>query len=137
MIDFAKLYRTMEMRRADNQLFSYPFIVELQNKDKIVVWFSYKITGKNQDSLFTHVSSIYTVDSSENITQMTVAFDVPFIFSEKPKASYTEYTQSLEQLYLTFSEEEMNALLQEKAYQPLFKAYQAVRSYLRVTVIGG
>lgn len=134
MINFAKLYEMMEMRRADNQLFSYPFIVELLNKEMVVSWFSYKILGKDQNSLFTHVESIYVVEGNEIITQMNVAFDLPFVFSDKPKASYSEYIKSLEQLYQHFSEEEMNILLQDKAYQPLFKAYQGVRSYIRAAL---
>lgn len=132
-MNFARLYEMMEMRRADNQLFSYPFIVELPNGEKVISWFSYKIIGKSQNKLFTHIGSIYVVDVNERITQMNVAFDLPFTFSDKPKAGYSEYVQSLEQLYQDFSEEKMNILLQDKAYQPLFKAYQGVRSYIRAS----
>ena len=43
MIDFANLYQSIEMHRAENQNFSYPFVVQCED-GKVISWFSYKVS---------------------------------------------------------------------------------------------
>lgn len=130
MIDFANLYQSIEMHRAENQNFSYPFVVQCEDR-KVISWFSYKVSGRDEEHLYTHIHSVYVMNEENDIKKQQVVLDVPFAFSDQKQADYSAYLCDLERVYNDFSEEKMNELLQNSAYKPLFKAFQCVRSYVR------
>lgn len=135
MIDFSRLdYITGEYRR-ENQMFSYPFIVQCGNGEKVVAWFAYEISGADMEHLFTHIYTVYALDSDGEVYKENVVLDVPFSAGNAPPPmEYGVYNARLEQVYNNFSEDEMNLLIQNGAYKPLFKAFQCVRNYIRASI---
>lgn len=133
MISFGKLYEVMELMRADNQHFSYPFIVQLPNGEKVIAWFAYKVFGKDSDSLVSRVGPVYVVDVNGKTKQMDIIFDVPITLSEEEKASSLEYMHALEMLYKNFSRDKMDSLFRDHAYRPLYPAYLQARDFVWAT----
>lgn len=130
-MNFNELVSIMENKRPLNANFSRPFIVDLIDNNKVVVWFQFKIkrTGDN-DVFFSHIRKIFIADG-ENVSSFSVILDVPCAFSQEPIAPYKEYLSVLEDIYSNFSREKMDKLFQEKYYQPLYKSYECVVDYVR------
>lgn len=125
------LYEIMEQRRAENVMFSHPFIVRCPDGRKLAAWFEYRISGKSTDSLFAHISRIYTVDESMQPEKTDVVLDAPCGMSDEMPAILWDYLPKLQEVYDDFTEEKMNMLLQDMAFRPLFKSFMLVRAYVR------
>ena len=132
MFDFSALPRLIEANRYEDQQFSYPFIVRGRDGSFVIAWFILDISGPDAEHLFAHIREVLILDEEGRLDRRKTALDVPFALTDDPPFSGLDsYLPDLEALSRDFSEEAMNRLLQDKAYKPLFRAYQAVRGYVR------
>lgn len=130
-MDFDWLDRYMMMHRAENQTYSRPFIVKLKTQAKAAVWFWYGMTGINESDVYIHIWRIFVADEALNVTSQDVVLDVPSQVMESNFALLDEYMEDLKAVDRDFSEEKMDALLQEKALVTMFNAYQTVKLYVQ------
>lgn len=130
-MDFTWLARYIMMHQAENQTFSYPFIIELKNKKKVVAWFWYDMSGTVDTQWFVQIRRIYVANENQKVTEYDIVFDVPAKYYDCSLAMMKDYMKDLELIYSDYSEDKMNILIQEKAYKPLFKAFRCVANYVQ------
>lgn len=132
-MDFTKLQDFIEMRCAENQKFSLPFVVKSKNGEKFISWFWYQLSGDKKSGLFAHIYKVYILNENYELQENKVILDIPSELPQKPETRLREYLVQLESVYNDFSEEEMSKLIQD-SFKPLYNAYQCARSYVHTQI---
>lgn len=132
MEDFAKLIRALGADLEEGERREMPFVVELMNKDKVIVNFQCVTHGKDLNCLMTHITCIWACDKDGKVTKIPVSIDAPAKMSHKSKMECSTYMSHLEKIYADYSDELMNALLHSSALEMLSASYAAVREYVKV-----
>ena len=131
-MDHLILYKTIEMKRREDENLSFPFLVQTASGKIHYVWFSFEVTGNVKTGTFVHINEITVLQEDEKTPRSaSVAFDMPFLFDPDNRERYAEYLQQVVQMEDHFSEEAMNRLLQDYGMKPFFHAFQCVRNYVR------
>lgn len=127
----------IEKSRKHNQYFSLPFVIKSENNksennDFYFVWFSYLIQKTKTNQIFTHIDTVFCVSPEKELYSYRTMFDIPAYFDSTPPAQYYEYIPELEKIIQNYSDEDMNKLLQDKAYKPLFKSFMCVKDFISI-----
>ena len=130
-MDYAKLYETMERKRREGENLSFPFLVQTGGGKMYYVWFSFDVTGNMNTGAFVHINKITILREDNTTRSVSAAFDTPYLFDPNNRENRMEYLRKLVLLQDSFSEEEMNHLLQDYGMKSLFHAFQCVRNYVR------
>ena len=130
-MDHLRLYRIIEQNRYEDEHFSFPFLVHLENGENVFSWFSYELFGNISSGVYIHIEKIMVIRSDEHIITYPACFDMPYLLDAKNEEKYMEYLETLMPMQNNFSEEKMNSLLQDFGMKPLFHAFQCVRNYIK------
>lgn len=130
-MDYLYLYNLVERKRYEDENFSFPFLVKLENGSIYYSWFAFELVGSRQTGVFVHISRVLVLKKDEQIISYPTSFDVPCIVDTESKENLMAYLQSLTNLEGDFDEEKMNHMLQDYGMKPFFHAFQCVRNYVK------
>ena len=116
----------------EGKKYSYPYLVRMPDDTFRTIWFSYKTADLPNGTSLVRVDRIFTLaDGQDEPEKINAVLDIPANQPGPCAKPLDEYCADLVRLSVSFSETEMNHLLQDCADKRLFNAYQGVRGYLR------
>lgn len=130
-MDFSKIKSLTEKYRVLTGLCSLPFVVDV-GRSKTICWFNYFL-DQSMDSLKITITDVFTLsdDGAVSSHKLSCVIQVELGEYDEPQIQDSEYFSKLEEIYMEFSDEQMNLLLRAAEMSPLLPAYEKATQLLK------